>query len=68
MVTGKKKKVKSLVRLFEDNTAELLEGESLEHFLAQESASLSLLISHPWANPKKGEIKWIPVKEVQITK
>ncbi|MFH1575889.1 MAG: hypothetical protein ABIB55_03025 [Candidatus Nealsonbacteria bacterium] len=62
------KKVKQVVRIFEDGTAEILEGESLENFLAQESAALSLLISHSWANPKKSEIKWIPVKKIQITK
>jgi hypothetical protein len=45
-----------------------LEGKSLDNFLAQESAALSLLLTHSWANPKKGGIKWIPVKEIQITR
>lgn len=38
----------------------------LENFFAQEKAAISLLISHSWADPKRGEIKWIPVKEGQI--
>ena len=62
------KKLKLVIRIFEDDTAEILEDESLENFIAQESAALSLLMSHSWAQPKKSKIKWIPVKEVQITR
>lgn len=62
------RKVKSLIRIFEDDTAEILEGESLTSFLDHERAALSLLLSHSWAAPKTGEIKWVPVKEVKITR
>lgn len=62
------KKVKCVARVFEDGTAEILEGESLKNFLVQESASLTLLITHTAMRPKIGKIEWVPVKSIEITK
>jgi len=62
------KKVKTIIRIFEDNTAEILEGKSLRNFLVQERAALALLLSHSWANLKKGKIKWLLVKKVKVTR
>jgi len=62
------KKVKTIIRIFEDNTAEILEGKSLRNFLVQERAALALLSPHSWANPEKGKIKWLPVKKVKVTR
>ena len=63
-----KKKVKTLVRIFEDGSAEILENESLDNFLTQEAAALSLLLTHSRFNPKKGDIEWLPIIEARIKK
>jgi hypothetical protein len=64
----KEKKVKCVIRIFEDNTAEILEKESLKNFLVQESAALTLLMTHGIMQRKIGKIEWVPVKKVKITK
>jgi len=61
------KKLKCVVRIFEDGTAEILEGESLENFRVQEAA-LTLFMTHTAMQPKIGKIEWVPVKKVEITK
>lgn len=62
----KEKKLKHVIRVFEDNSADLLEGKSLQNFINQEQAALSLLMSHSWAKPKNMKITWIPLKNVSI--
>jgi hypothetical protein len=60
------KKVKSVIRIFEDDSAELLEGKSLQNFISQEQAAHSLLHSRGFIDPKKSKIKWLPLKKVVI--
>jgi len=61
-------KVEAIIKVSEDGTTEILEGESLEYFITLEKAAFSLLATHKWAQPKIGEIKWIPIKKVRITR
>lgn len=54
-----KKELIKIIRVYDNGTAEKLEGKFLENYLKQEGAAFGLLISHSWAQTE-GEIKWVP--------
>ena len=49
------KKVIKVIRIFEDDSEEYLEGESLENFLNFESSAYAIAMSH---GLEQGEVKW----------
>ena len=62
----KEKKLKYLIRVFEDGTAELLEGEALGAFLHRVDSALVLAWAHGAVAKEEAKKGWKPIKEVKI--
>ncbi len=58
-----KRNLKCLIRVFQDGSAEVLEGQSLKNYWEQQQAARILLLSNRWTMPKS---EWVPVKKVEI--
>ncbi len=57
------KKVTSIIHVFDDGTAEVLEGQSLLNFIAHEHMSLNLAAAHGF---KAVGFDWQPVSDVRF--